>query len=631
MNPPEINHGGTESTEVSERNTSVTPNPNSVSSVPPWLNKQWRSLEEFAETPESREWIEREFPPLASEWSDDVSRRRFLKLMGAAFALAGVSACTRQPLEKIVPYVKQPEELIPGKPLYYATALTLGGYARGVLVESHEGRPTKIEGNPNHPASLGASDVFMQAELLALYDPDRSKIVTNRSGVSTWDDFLAAMSNELRSQQTSGGAGIRILTQTVTSPTFESQLRAFLKKFPQAKWDQWEPLATIATEPVYHFEKADVIVSLGADFLGAGPAQIRYTRDFVGRRRGVASRNRLYVAEPTPTLTGAAADHRLPAKRSTLRTLAEAFANELKVTSAALDAEYNAAFVSTAAADLLAHAGRSLFLVGADQPPEIRALADRINTALGNFGATITNSSPPDSSASSLADLVSEMRAGMVEVLVILGGNPAYDAPADFAFAEAMKKVRLRVHLASHENETSAECDWHIPEAHALETWSDARALDGTATIMQPLIEPLYAGKSAHELLAALNRDALTSGYEIVRSFWQSQHDGEDFEKFWRKSLHDGFVGGAQLPVEPSAPLARKTAPEICPARPAVTPYHLNCSSAPIRTFTTVVSPTTRGCKNFQNRFQKSPGIAPRIFPRRPPHGSGTATAMSSN
>jgi MoCo/4Fe-4S cofactor protein with predicted Tat translocation signal len=253
---------------------------------------QWRNLDELADTPEFQGWLQREFPPLASEWPNDVSRRHFLKLMGASFALAGLNGCTRQPLEKIVPYVKQPEELIPGKPLYFATALTLGGYARGVLVESHEGRPTKIEGNPEHPASLGASDVFMQAELLALYDPDRSKAVMNGGEVATWDEFLAMIAGERKKWQESAGTGLRLLTGHITSPTLLDQLAALLKEFPSAKWHAYEPLATTAVSPFYNLAKADVIVSIGDDFLGPGPAQLKYVRDFASRRRAADDHRR---------------------------------------------------------------------------------------------------------------------------------------------------------------------------------------------------------------------------------------------------------------------------------------------------------------------------------------------------
>ena len=529
--------------------------------------KMWRSLDEFADTPEFHEWLGREFPPLAGEWPDEMSRRRFLKLMGASFALAGLGACTRQPTEKIVPYVKQPEELVPGKPQFFASALTLGGYARGVIVESHEGRPTKIEGNPAHPASLGASDVFMQAAVLDLYDPDRSQTVLEDGAISTWENFLSTMSNELRNQQGSGGAGIRLLTGTVTSPTLNAQIAALLAKFPNARWHQWEPVsrdniregARLAfgevVEPVYHFEKADVIVSLDADFLGIGPAQLRHARDFASRRRvaaGVQNVSRLYVAETALTTTGAMADRRLPAKPSAILQLTEAIATELGIIVQQPGSVYDSAFVSGAAGDLAAHRGASIVVAGDEQPAQVHCLAHRINTALGNIGSTITCSAPaganPGNQLQSLRELNDEMNSGRVELLVMIHGNPVFDVPADFDFARSLTRVKMRIHLGSHANETAQLCEWHIPAAHELESWSDARAFDGTASIIQPLIEPLYGGKTAHDLLAAMLGNPTAGSYETVREFWQKQNAWPDFEAGWRRALHEGFIPDTTTP-----------------------------------------------------------------------------------
>jgi molybdopterin-containing oxidoreductase family iron-sulfur binding subunit len=501
----------------------------------------WRSLDELEGTPAFREWLQREFPPLASEWPDEVSRRRFLKLMGASFALAGLSACTRQPLEKIVPYVKQPEELVPGQPLYFATALTLAGYARGVLVESHEGRPTKIEGNPEHPASLGASDVFMQAEILTLYDPDRSKNVTNEADAAAWDDFLAVVGSERKKWQADGGVGLRLLTGHITSPTLLSQIEALLKEFPSAKWHVYEPLAPTAPQPFYDVARAEVILAIEDDFLGAGPAQLKYVRDFASRRRaasGTLNFNRLYVAESTPTITGARADHRFVLGPRALQEFGTALATGTSLPS----------WATKVLADLKKHTGNSLILAGDSLPEEVRLFAR-------NWNRPLQIAEPVPSNGSSLEELVRDLERGRVETLVILGGNPAYDAPMDFQFAENLARVPLRIRLGLYEDETSAICQWQIPEAHALETWSDARAFDGTATIMQPLIEPLYEGKSAHELVAALAGNAVSGSYEIVRQYWLAQHAGNDFEKFWRKSVHDGVVagnaGGKPLGVAP--------------------------------------------------------------------------------
>ncbi len=527
----------------------------------------WRSLDEFASDPEFEKWLHREFPPLASEWTDEISRRRFLKLMGASFALAGLSACTKQPIEKIVPYVKQPEQIIPGKPLFFASAHTLGGYARGIIVESHEGRPTKIEGNPAHPASLGATDVFMQASVLDLYDPDRSQTVLNGGAISTWDNFLAMLNGESQKQSQSGGAGLRILTGAVTSPTLGDQIQALLAKFPNAKWHQWEPVnrdnvlesAKLAfgqsVETIYHFDKADVVVSLGADFLGVGPAQLRHARDFTNRRRiaeGVQNFNRLYVAETTPTITGAMADHRVPVQPSVIRQFAEAFASALQVTSKQLERIYDSGFVSTAADDLKAHRGASIFIAGDEQPARVHYLAHLINAALGNIGKTITYTAPvevnPVNKLQSLRELATDMSAGKVELLLILGGNPMFDAPADFEFAQRLTRVKTRVHFGTHVNETATLCEWHVPAAHELESWSDARAFDGTTSLIQPLIEPLYGGKTAHEIVAAMLGAANSSSYEIVRAFWQKQNVWPDFEASWRAALRDGVIPNTASP-----------------------------------------------------------------------------------
>lgn len=484
-----------------------------------------------------------EFPLGAGDWPNELSRRNFLKLMGASIALASATGCTRNPLEHIVPYQRQPEEIIPGIPLFYATALTLGGYARGVLVETHEGRPTKIEGNPLHPASLGATDVFMQAELLTLYDPERSQALTRSGQISTWDIFLGEISAASQSWKGNGGAGVRILTRNETSPTFLDQLARLLAKYPAAKWHVWDPLQPEPVEALYHFDRAEVILSLGGDFLDLGPAMVRYTRDFAARRRPDGTMNRLYVAESTPTLTGSMADHRLVLKPDEL----EQFAREM-------ESGGNTDTTRAIAADLRAHAGRSLVVASQFASPALRAAARRLNETLGNVGATVDYISPANG-ARDLRDLTSDMQSGAVETLFIVDGNPAYDAPADLEFAELLKRVPHTVHVGLYQNETAALCAWHVPRAHALETWSDARAIDGTATIMQPMIEPLFAGRSPHEMLSVLLEEPPTDSYEVVRAFWRKQFPAADFENAWRKALHDGVVGRAG-PLGPPATVA---------------------------------------------------------------------------
>src|SRR5437667_2591258 len=525
----------------------------------------WRSLEELAGSEEFREMMHREFPRGASEWLDSVSRRGFLRLMGASLALAGMSACTKQPLEPIVPYVRQPEEVIPGRPLFFATAFSLSGYASPLLVESHLYRPTKIEGNPEHPASLGGTDVFAQASILGLYDPDRSHTMTYLGDVRTWGDFLNAVRGPLNIQKGLQGAGIRILTQTVSSPTLNDQLRSILQLYQQAKWHVYEPVnrdnvyagAQTAfgqpVESIYNFDAADVILSLDADFLYAGfPGFTRYARDFAKRRDPDSGKmSRLYVVESTMTSTGAKADHRLPMRAGQIEDLARLLmASQPAGVSPALTTlgPEQIRFAAAVGRDLRAHRGSSAVIAGEHQSPAVHALAHAINRTLSNVGKTVFYTDPvnanPVNQTESLRELVADMRAGKVDVLLIAGGNPAYDAPADFDFADALKNtnIPLRVHLGLDQDETADLCQWHVNQTHYLEEWSDARAYDGTASIVQPLIAPLYGGKSAHELLALLAGQSEASGYEIVQGYWKKQHAGSDFDTFWRKSLHDGWI-----------------------------------------------------------------------------------------
>jgi MoCo/4Fe-4S cofactor protein with predicted Tat translocation signal len=527
----------------------------------------WRSLEELAGSTEFQEMMHREFPKGASEWLDAVSRRGFMKLMGASLALAGMTACTKQPLESIVPYVKQPEELIPGRPMFYATAFTLGGYATPLLVESHLYRPTKIEGNDQHPASLGGTDVFAQASILGMYDPDRSQTIAYLGDVRTWGAFLDAIRGPLSAQKVVQGAGIRILTPAVSSPTLADQLRSLLKLYPQAKWHVYEPInrdnvlegAKMAfgqpVETQYKLDKADVILSLDADFLCAGfPGSTRYIRDFAKRRNpDSGSMSRLYVVESTPSSTGAKADHRLSMQAVRIEGFASALASALGVSaqkSTPLDPA-QAKFAEAVAKELQNHKGSSVVIAGDHQTPAVHALVYVINQALGNVGGTVIYTDPVDANpvnqAESIKDLVADMRAGKVDMLFIMGGNPAYDAPADLHFADALKNTNIpvRVHLGLYQDETAELCQWHVNEAHYLEAWGDARAYDGTVSIVQPLIAPLYGGRSSYEVVALLGGQPEATGHEIVQSYWRKQHSGADFDAFWRKSLHDGWVEGS--------------------------------------------------------------------------------------
>ena len=545
----------------------------------------WRSIGELTDSPEFREYLHREFPEQASEWNDPKGRREFLKLMSASLALAGVGACTRQPQETIVPYVRQPEEMVPGRPLFFASAVVHGGYASPVLVESHMGHPTKIEGNPEHPASLGAADVFTQAEILNLYDPDRAKVVTLRGEVSSWGHFLTAVQAAVAAQKGRPTGSLRFLTGPITSPSLAALMSEILTANTGIRWHQFDPTgmqgspAGANARPVYHFDRADVVVTLDADFISCGPGSVRYQRDFAARRRLTDDRkemNRLYAIESTPTLTGAKADHRLPVKAAEI----EAIARELAAAVGPLTgrvapgssasvpqpgAPEIAKWVAAIAKDLQAHRGRSLVVPGEFQPAAVHQIVRGINEALGNAGATVSYGADveamPTDPYASIAELAGAMDAGQVETLVIVGGNPVFTAPADLKFGERLAKVGLVIYHSLYLDETSPLVHWNLPASHALEGWGDYRAFDGTVTLTQPLIAPLYEGRSAHELLALFTPQGDRRGQQIVKDYWTDAYSsGADWTinfpaaepfanpaAFWRRALHDGFIPGTAV------------------------------------------------------------------------------------
>ncbi len=514
----------------------------------------WRSLEERAASPEFERWLHGEFPVAAEVAGDELGRRDFLRLMGASMALAGLGACTKQPIEKIVPYVKQPEELVPGKPLHFATATTLGGYAQGIIVRSNEGRPTKIEGNPDHPASLGATSIWAQGDLLDLYDPDRAQAINKGGEVGTWDDFLQQLTQSLQGQSKTGGAGLRILTRTITSPTLLGQISAVLKKFPAAVWCQWDPLPAATSDSedlIYNFADATTIVALDSDFLYLHPAALRHARDFASARKisrpEEANMSRFYAAEPTPTITGSNADHRIAIESREIVKIARALA--AMVSGGPADPSLPGPvgkWLAAAAADLLQNRGAGVVIAGETQPLAVQKLVQEINDNLGNIGTTISprpaiafHSADP---VASLRSLVAEMKSGSVKLLMILDGDPVYDAPTDIEFGSALARVETSVHQSLFFNQTSRISRWHIPAAHFLESWSDALAFDGTATIVQPLIEPLYAGKTAHEILEALIQQPVRSAYDIVHQSWAQRTPRPDFEARWNDAVQKGVA-----------------------------------------------------------------------------------------
>jgi MoCo/4Fe-4S cofactor protein with predicted Tat translocation signal len=516
----------------------------------------WRSLEDLSRSDVFDDFMAEEFPQQAVPLEKGVDRRDFMKLMGSSLAMAGLAAC-RQPADAIVPYVNQPESLIPGKPLYFATAMMLNGVATGVLVESHMNRPTKIEGNPEHPSSLGASDAFMQASVLGLYDPDRSQVIRKLGDTATWGDFLGALQPVLNAAK-ANGAGLRVLTQSTSSPTFGAQMQKLLAQYPGMKWHQWEGAnRDSAREGArmafgryvgthYDFTKANVVVSLGSDFLAEGAGHLRYARDFMSRRKvrsvGVPttqSINRLYAIEGSMSNTGSVADHRLAIKPSQMEATARAI----------LSGQGTSPVLNALIKDLQANRGTSIVIAGDEQPAIVHAIAHAINTQLGNIGATVlvTESieAAPTNQLASLQELVRDMNSGAVQALLILSGNPVFDAPVDLQFAEALDQVPFRAHHSLYYDETSLRCHWHIPEVHYLESWGDVRAHDGTISIVQPLIAPLYNGRSAHEVLGALIGGLDETPYQTVRAYWQTQGATD---ATWRKWLHDGLIANSALP-----------------------------------------------------------------------------------
>ncbi len=522
--------------------------------------RYWRSLEELAATPQFRQWVEREFPRGASELLSSASRRTLLKLMAASFGLAGLVAC-RRPEEKILPLSKGVEHYVPGEPLYYATAMNLAGSVTGLIVEAHDGRPTKVEGNPKHPESLGACSAFAQASVLSLYDPDRSRSVLRRGRATTWQEFVRFAAEHFRAETLGRGGGLWVLSSLLPSPSLEAVRAHLMSRFPEARWVEYEPVsrdsqrrgAEIAfgrrADALYDFSKADVIVSFEADFLGVDCPSVRAIRDFI-RRRAVASEkdsmSRLYVAESRFSATGAIADHRFRVRSCDMAEAVRALAAALGLGPGNASAY---PWVEAVAKDLAAHRGASLVLVGPGQPAEVHALAHLINEALGNFGITVNfvaaERAPGEAS---LAELVEAMAGGRVRTLVVLDGNPVFTAPADYDFAARFAKVPTTIHLGLEADETAVASSWHVPEAHYLESWGDLRSPDGTVSIQQPLIQPLYDGRTPAELLALLSGYKDRRAYDIVRNFWTARWPAAEAERRWRRALHDGLIEGTAAP-----------------------------------------------------------------------------------
>ncbi len=531
--------------------------------------RAWRSLPHLNQEDGYAEMVQAEFLPGASDRPGDTSRRHFLQILGASMAMAGLAAC-RRPAERIMPFADRPEELIPGIPLYYATAMPHRGSVEPVLVKSHDGRPTKVEPNPGHPAAGAGTSVFAQASILSLYDPDRSRFVQRAGSNTTWDEFLL-----LCQRMSRGNRRIVVLGRETSSPTELALRSRLLQSFSNASWVMYRPegahneaLGLQAAfgqrlRAQYNFGQAAVIVSLDADFLGPAARNTMQANDSFAQGRRLSSAqdemSRLYVVESTYSTTGAMADHRLRMAAADIGTFANSLAAELGIIAPELAAPNEAA--SLIASDLQRAGARGIVLAGEHQPPEVHTLCAAINSALGSVGTTVTlfdTNEPADNT--DLSAVVEDMQAGNVDMLLMLGVNPVYDAPPELDFAGALSRVGDSVHVGLHIDETAQESTWHVPQTHYLEAWGDGRAFDGTLSVIQPLIAPLYAEAKSHmEVLSALVAGTARSGYDLVRETWQPIL-GTRFEPRWREVIHDGFLPGTGYAA---------VVPETLPVRPA--------------------------------------------------------------
>ena len=542
----------------------------------PW----WRSLDDLADTPRFRAFLEAEFPAAADPGG--INRRRWLQLMGASLALTAAGGC-RWEKQEILPFAERPEGRTPGKTERFSTAMPLGDAVKGLEVTCVDGRPIKIDGNPRHPASLGATDVFSQAALLELYDPDRSRSVAFQTGQKTeeksWQQFAEACQARCRQLQQTGGSGLRVLAETHGSPALASLQARLLAALPKARWFDYEPLgddnlragAVLACgRPLrthLRLDRARIILCLDADPLGSHPAAVRYGRDFVaGQRPESGTMSRLYVVESGMSLTGAMADHRLPLRPSEIPGFMRRLEGELAGNRT--PSESAEPFLRAVVGDLRAggNRGRSIVCAGPSQPPEVHAAVHRINAMLDNLGEkkplAYTRTFDPGRlpCVDAIRTLVNEMNAGRVDTLLILGGNPVYNTPADLAFGEALKRVEASIHLSVYRDETSRCCTWHLPRAHFLESWGDGRSYDGTYSVIQPMIAPLRGGRSAIEVLSMIlsdvekAKDAVPSPEELVRRVFDEQVAGSSGAT-WQQVVRDGLLAESRWPVETAVPI----------------------------------------------------------------------------
>ena len=530
----------------------------------------WRSLAQLQDDSDSRAFLEREFPEGASELPEGITRREMMTLVGASLSLAGLAGC-RRPVEEIVPYVNAPEDVVPGIPRYYATTMPFRRSAYGLIVESHEGRPTKVEGNPSHPSTLGASSSRIQASVLGLYDPDRSQSVTLRGARKAWSDFVTAWGPLAEGHAADGGAGLAVVSESFSSPTLARLVSELRSRYPKMQWATYDAVSDESrlaglrqaagrdVDLMLRLDRASVLLALDADPLLTDPEMIRHARGFAtGRRAGASGgeMNRLYAVEGVYSLTGAMADHRLRLESRQIAPFVASLAARLGLPGGGSDAGaalpgVDPRWLDALAKDLLANRGKGLIVAGDRQPAAVHAAVCALNTHLGNTGKTVSYYETKDAalpSVSSLASLVAAMQAGTIKTLVVLGGNPVFDAPVDLDFAAAMAKVPHSIALSHSVDETSSKAEWHIPRAHYLESWGDARAVGGTVSVVQPLILPLFGGRSAVEVLGLMAAGQDRPGHDIVRETWSSILGDGEFDKKWNRVLHDGLLAGSELP-----------------------------------------------------------------------------------
>jgi len=541
--------------------------------------RYWRSLTELATPSDEREAGPEFETPLDAPSQEE--RRHFLKLGAASIALASTTAC-RWHEDHLLPHTQQPEGVVPGVPRYFTTAMELGGAALGLRVKSYDGRPIKIDGNPNHPDSLGATGARHQAAVLGLYDPDRSSSFVHIAGGArskvTETDFRVFSRPHFAALKAKQGRGLYVLSGSSSSPSVADMKARWHAYYPEARWYEYEPVSSpnerlgsqlafgAPFKTVLRLDRARVILSLDADFLAARADSLVLARDWArGRQPESGQMNRLYVFESSLGETGAVADHRYSLRAEHIKALAAHLEGELSKRLGApgvaqpapaakfLEEPALRKLVNAVIGDLASQPGTSLVLVGATQPPEVHALGHRINAVLRNLGTTVqyVAAEPSESSpAESIRSLSEDMLAGRVETLLILDSNPVYTAPGDIDFAAALAKVPTKVSLGLYLDETGRKCDWHVPQAHFLEAWGDGRASDGTISVQQPLIAPLYGGKSEIELLAMLSGDAVSGGLEIVQ---RSLAKVASEPRLWRKAVHDGVIPGTALPIQQPA------------------------------------------------------------------------------